>query len=221
MPRGGVKLNHQAEVGRRTCAMCRLRKTEPLRAEAIENRLALGEGVTKLAREYGIDRRRLTRHWANHCDQKAILRRVHQQERDIAVEDLLVRAKAEGTAPMVICDRQIPLYISEFETARQQKDREARDAADRRLFAWVHLKHRMLQPLQAQFGPQVTNNVRNNVVVTGLGTDFAALVARMEQRLALRPRDERRQFIALLREVAASDAQGDAALGVIDLDAAD
>jgi len=196
--------------------MCRLRLSDPGKAEAIENRLALGDGIMKLAREFGIDRHRLSRHWTNHCDQKAILRRVHRQDRDLAVEELLVRARAEGTAPLVVCDWQIPLYIEEFEAARARGDRDARDSADRRLFAWVHLKHRMLQPLTAQYGPQL--NVQNNVVVTGPGTDFGALVSRLEQRLAQRPPDQRRQFIALLREVAASDA---APADVIDADAAE
>jgi hypothetical protein len=59
--------------------MCALRATDPLRVEALENRLALGESRVAIAKEFGIDRHRVLRHWQHHCDQKEILRRVHRQ----------------------------------------------------------------------------------------------------------------------------------------------
>jgi hypothetical protein len=202
-----------AGVGRKgaspgTCSMCRLKLQEPLKVQAIEHRLALGEGIRKIATEYHIDRFRLSRHWKNHCDQKAILRRIHRLDRDIAAEELLARATQEGTAPLVICDRQIAAYAAEFEAERGAGRREARDAADRRLFAWTHLKHRILTPLTHQYGPQV--NVQNNLVVAG-AADFDQLVQRMEARLAGRPSAERRALIALLREEAAVEMIDDAA----------
>jgi hypothetical protein len=129
--------------------------------------------------------------------------------------DLLARAEVENIGPMVVTDRQIALYIADFNscnarlraaaTAEERRRwREARDSADRRLFTWTHFKHRQLIPIVEAYGPRVA--VQNNTIIAGAGADFGQLVAQMEKRLACRPPDERRQFIALLREVAASDA---------------
>jgi hypothetical protein len=207
-------LSHQQVQGRRTCKLCQLKLGDPARVEQIEVRLALGEHILKLAHEYGLPRHSITRHWKNHCDQREVLRRAHKKDREADVEELIVRGELSGLGPMVIADRQIACYVREFEDCRKRNDREARDAADRRLFVWCHLKHRMLQPLAQQYGPQQLN-VQNNVVV-GAGADFALLVQKMEQQLAGRPPAERRQFIGLLRAVA-SPEQGDAA-PLIELD---
>jgi DNA invertase Pin-like site-specific DNA recombinase len=56
-----------AGVGRKrgvpagTCKICALRATDPLRLEALENRLALGESRVAVAKEFGIDRHRVLR----------------------------------------------------------------------------------------------------------------------------------------------------------------
>jgi hypothetical protein len=195
--------------------MCRLRLTEPAKASAIEHRLAIKDHIMKVAVDFGISRSALTHHWKNHCDAAAILREVHRQDRDAAMSDLLARAEVENIGPMVVTDRQIALYIEDFNSCNarlraaanadeQRRWREAREAADRRLFVWTHFKFRQLIPITETYGPRVA--VQNNMIVAGAGADFGQLVAQMEQRLALRRPDERRQFIALLREVAASDA---------------
>jgi hypothetical protein len=196
------------------CRICKLHKTAPERAIALEERLALGDHGRQLAAEYGVDRRGMVRHWELHCNQREILRRAHRQAADAKIRTLLTET---STTPVAMCHRQISIYMQDFQAACARGDREARDAADRHLFAWTKLLHQIQLPLHAQYGPQV--NVQNNVVVAGAGADFGALVAQIEQRLALRPRDQRRQFIALLREVATSDREATAG-AVIDADAA-
>jgi transposase-like protein len=198
------QLSPQAAQGRRTCVVCRLRLNDPLKARLIEQRLALGASVNELARETGIERHGLTRHYQKHCDQKAILREVHKADRDATVAELFARANIEDRSPLRICDEQIQFYQREFETLSCNGDREARDQADKRLFTWTKLKHQVVTPLSQQYGP-VTNNVQNNTIITA-ATDLGALVALMEAKLARRPPEQRRQMIALLREVAAGDA---------------
>jgi hypothetical protein len=194
--------------------MCRLRLTEPAKARAIEHRLAIKDHIMKVAADFGISRSALTHHWKAHCDAAAILREVHRQDRDAEMTDLLARAAVENIGPMVVTDRQIALYIADFASCNarlraaanadeQRRWREAREAADRRLFVWTHFKFRQLIPIAETYGPRVA--VQNNTIIAGAGADFGQLVTQMEQRLALRPPDERRNFIALLREVAASD----------------
>jgi hypothetical protein len=197
------QLSPQAVQGRRTCVVCRLRLNEPLKARLIEQRLALGASVNELARETGIERHGLTRHYQKHCDQKAILREVHNADRDATVAELFARANIEDRSPLRVCDQQIAFYIAEFEKVSRSGDREARDQADKRLFTWTKLKHQVVTPLSQQYGP-VTNNVQNNTIIAA-GTDLGALVALMEAKLARRPPEERRQIIGLLREIAAGD----------------
>jgi hypothetical protein len=192
-PKPGARTGH----GRKSCVLCTLRLAEPLRARAIEDRLALGEGPTAVVRDHGgFNRHQLTRHWNNHCDQASILRRVHRADRDERLDELVARSTVDGTAPLVICDRQIEVYVREFESARREGDANARDAADRRLFQWARLKHRILVPLTLQYGP----SIQNNVIVAGQGGDFGALVARIERRLLDVEPPERERFVALLRE---------------------
>ena len=191
------------------CRICKLHRTAPERAIALEERLALGDHSRQLAAEYGVDRRGMVRHWQLHCNQRELLRRAHRQAADAKLRTLLTET---STTPTAMCHRQISIYREDFEAARGRGDREARDAADRHLFAWTKLLHQIQLPLHAQYGPQV--NVQNNVVVAGAGAEFAALVARMEQRLVLRPRDQRQQLIALLREVATSDAEAERTIDV-------
>jgi len=196
-----------------TCKLCLLRASDPLRAEALENRLALGEGTSNLANEYGIDRHRILRHWQKHCDQREILRRVHRRDRELTPQELLEMSAVERERPLMLCRRQIGIYIEEFERARRAGDAAARDAADRRLFSWCHLEHRILMPLVGQFAPQQITNVQNNTIVAaGAGVTFGQLFEEFERRLALHPSEKRGEVIALLREGGLDPAiDGDAA----------
>ena len=195
----GVGRKRDVPVG--TCKICALRATDPLRLEALENRLALGESRVAIAKEFGIDRHRILRHWQHHCDQKEILRRVHRRDRDLTPQELLELSAVERERPLMLCRRQIGIYIGEFEKARATGNAVARDAADRRLFAWAHLEHRILTPLAAQFGPQQVTNVQNNTIVAaGAGAGFGELFEEFERRLSLHPPEKRGEVIALLRE---------------------
>jgi hypothetical protein len=120
---------------------------DPLRLQALEDRLALGESAVKVGRDYGVDRFRILRHWENHCDKTAILRRVHRRDRELTPSELLEMSAVERERPLMLCRRQVGIYIEEFEKARATGNAAARDAADRRLFNWAQLEHRILMPL--------------------------------------------------------------------------
>jgi hypothetical protein len=178
------------------CRICALKASDPLRVESLENRLALGERQCDLVKEYGFDRFRIRRHWA-HCNQTAVLRRVHKRDREATPRELLEMTAAERERPLMLCRRQIGIYIEEFERARAAGDAAARDAADRRLFQWAHLEHRILTPLAAA---QVTN-VQNNILVDAASgsAGFGVLFAEFERRLALHPPEKRAELIEMLR----------------------
>src|SRR5882757_1076161 len=112
-------LSYQAVQGRRSCKLCQLKMADPAKLEAIEHRLALGEGFKPIAEEYGLTPDGVTRHWRRHCDAKAILRRVHRKDGDADVEELLLRGQLSGTGPMTVADRQIRYYVAEFEDCRK------------------------------------------------------------------------------------------------------
>jgi hypothetical protein len=126
---------------------------------------------------------------------------VHRRDRDLTPQELLELSAVERERPLMLCRRQIGIYIGEFEKARATGNAAARDAADRRLFAWAHLEHRILTPLAAQFGPQQVTNVQNNTIVAaGAGAGFGELFEEFERRLSLHPPEKRGEVIALLRE---------------------
>jgi hypothetical protein len=181
------------------CIVCQLRAQDPLRLQALEDRLALGESAVKVGRDYGVDRSRILRHWAGHCDKAAILRRVHRRDRELTPAELLEMSAVERERPLMLCRRQIGIYIEEFEKARAAGDAMARDQADRRLFSWAHLEHRILMPLVGQFGPSVTNVQNNNVVVAGAGAGFGQVFEEFERRLALHPAEKRGEVVNMLR----------------------
>lgn len=185
------------------CRICALKASDPLRVESLENRLALGERQCDLVKEYGFDRFKIRRHWA-HCNQAAVLRRAHKRDRDATPQELLEMAVAERERPLMLCRRQIGIYIEEFERARADGDAAGRDAADRRLFQWAHLEHRILTPLAAA---QVTN-VQNNVLVNAPSgsAGFGMLFAEFERRLALHPPEKRSELIQMLRSEYSDDA---------------
>ena len=71
----------------------------------------------------GIDRHRVLRHWQHHCDQKEILKRVHRRDRDLSPAELLELSAVERERPLMLCRRQIGIYIGEFEKARARHER--------------------------------------------------------------------------------------------------
>ena len=81
------------------CRICALKASDPLRVASLENRLALGERQCDLVKEYGFDRFKLRRHWA-HCNQAAVLRRVHQRDREATPQELLEMTVAERERPL-------------------------------------------------------------------------------------------------------------------------
>jgi transposase-like protein len=182
---------------RDACTVCRLALTEQGRDRLliIEERLALGESASKVAREFGLHRMSLTRHWNSHADRKSSLKRAHRRAEDGDVKALLADT---ARLPTANCCQQIARYRAAFERAWASGEVEERDRADKHLFHWTKLLHQIQVPLHAQYGPQV--NVHNNTIIAGAGPDFGALLSEFERRLALHPPEKRAELVALLRE---------------------
>jgi hypothetical protein len=195
-----------------------MRLTDPLRIAGFEDRWAFGaESHRGLAREFGIDHDRMERHFQNHCDPAAVLRRAHGGAGSVeTVESLLLMMVTEGSRPLQVGRRQVEVYMRLFDDARQRGDAEARDMADRRLYQWAALENKILQPLTSEFRPrQATNNVQNNVVLADQASGasgFGALLGEFEERLALHPPEKRGELITYLRN-------GEAAIDAPALDA--